>query len=74
LRGLTDLTKEASDQLINENFEGLFGEECQALRAPTLKIQFVGREGRPQRRKTLSADHKPSLVLSEGEQKGARIG
>lgn len=69
LRGLTELAKEASDQLVNENFEGLFGEECHALRAPTLKIQFVGREGRPQRRKTLSADHKPSLVLSEGEQK-----
>ena len=70
LRGLTDLAKEASDQLVNENFEGLFGEECRALRAPPmLKIQFVGREGRPQRRKTLSADYKPSLVLSEGEQK-----
>jgi energy-coupling factor transporter ATP-binding protein EcfA2 len=69
LRSLTDLTKEASDQLMNQNFEDLFAEECQELRAPTLKVQFVGREGRPQRRKTLSADHKPSLVLSEGEQK-----
>ncbi len=69
LRGLTDLTKEASDQLVNQNFESLFLEECKALRAPELKVQFVGREGKPQRRKTLTADLKPSLVLSEGEQK-----
>lgn len=69
LRGVTELSKEASDQLINQNFDTLFAEECDALRAPTLKVQFVGREGRPQRRKLLSSEHKPSLVLSEGEQK-----
>jgi hypothetical protein len=69
LRGLTDLTKLASDQLVNQNFESLFLEECKALRAPELKVQFVGREGKPQRRKTLTSDLKPSLVLSEGEQK-----
>jgi hypothetical protein len=69
LRGVTELSKEASDQLINQNFDSLFGEECEALRAPALKVQFVGREGRPQRRKTLNAEYKPSLVLSEGEQK-----
>ena len=69
LRGLTELSKEASDQLINQNFDTLFAEECDALRAPELKVQFVGREGRPQRRKILNAEYKPSLVLSEGEQK-----
>ncbi len=69
LRGLTQLTKDASDQLINQNFAGLFAEECRALRAPELRVEFVGREGRPKRRKTLTVDHKPSLVLSEGEQK-----
>jgi uncharacterized protein YukE len=68
-RGVTELSKEASDQLINQNFDYLFNEECEALRAPSLKVQFVGRQGKPQRRKTLSVDQKPSLVLSEGEQK-----
>ena len=69
LRGVTELAKEASDQLINQNFEGLFVEECKALRAPDLRVEFLGREGQPKRRKTLNAAYKPSLVLSEGEQK-----
>jgi hypothetical protein len=68
-RQLTDLSKEASDQLINQSFDTLFAEECEALRAPALKVQFVGRDGRPQRRKVLTAEHRPSRVLSEGEQK-----
>jgi hypothetical protein len=68
-RGVTELSKTASDQLINQSFDALFIEECEALRAPSLKVQFVGREGRAQRRKVLSGRHKPSKVLSEGEQK-----
>lgn len=68
-RGVTELSKTASDQLINQSFDALFLEECDALRAPTLKVQFVGREGKAQRRKVLSGRHKPSKVLSEGEQK-----
>jgi hypothetical protein len=68
-RGITELSKTASDQLINQSFDALFIEECEALRAPPLKVQFVGREGRAQRRKVLSGRHKPSKVLSEGEQK-----
>jgi ABC-type transport system involved in cytochrome c biogenesis ATPase subunit len=69
MRGVTELSKTASDQLINQSFDALFIEECEALRAPALKVQFVGREGRAQRRKVLSGRHKPSKVLSEGEQK-----
>lgn len=68
-RSVTDLAKTASDQLINRNFELLFAEECKALRAPELRVEFVGRQGRAQRRKTLEGRHKPSKVLSEGEQK-----
>lgn len=72
-RGLTGavtrLAKKASDQLINQNFDALFVEECKALRAPTLKVQFIGREGKAHRRKILSGQHKPSKILSEGEQK-----
>lgn len=68
-RSVTELAKTASDQLINQNFGTLFLEECEALRAPSLKVQFVGREGKAQRRKVLSGSHKPSKVLSEGEQK-----
>src|SRR5262249_16941484 len=45
-RSVTELAKTASDQLINQSFDALFNEECNALRAPQLKVQFVGREGR----------------------------
>lgn len=69
LRSVTGLAKTASDQMINESFDALFNEECIALRAPTLRMEFVGRQGRAQRRKILSGKHKPSKVLSEGEQK-----
>lgn len=68
-RAVTELAKTASDQLINQSFDALFLEECDALRAPVLKLQFVGREGKAQRRKVMSGRHKPSKVLSEGEQK-----
>ncbi|MFZ8756939.1 AAA family ATPase [Microbacterium sp. HMH0099] len=68
-RAVTELAKTASDQLINQSFDALFLEECGALRTPPLKIQFVGREGKAQRRKVMSGKHKPSKVLSEGEQK-----
>jgi len=68
-RAVTELAKSASDQLINQNFDKLFAEECKALRAPSLKVEFVGRQGKAQRRKTLVGKHKPSKVLSEGEQK-----
>jgi hypothetical protein len=54
---------------VNNSFDKLFIEECEALRAPTLKLQFVGRQGKAQRQKVLSGKHKPSKVLSEGEQK-----
>jgi ABC-type histidine transport system ATPase subunit len=69
LRAVTALAKTASDQLINQSFDTLFAEECDALRTPTLKVQFVGREGKAQRRKVLSGRHRPSKILSEGEQK-----
>lgn len=68
-RAVTGLAKTASDELINQSFDALFIEECQALRAPSLKIEFVGRQGRAQRRKVLSGKLKPSRILSEGEQK-----
>lgn len=69
LRQVTELSKTASDELINQNFEQLFIEECEALRAPSLQLEFVGREGGAQRRKVLTGKHRPSKVLSEGEQK-----
>lgn len=68
-RSITELAKTASDLLINQSFDTLFLEECEALRAPALKLQFVGREGKAQRRKVMTGKHKPSKVLSEGEQK-----
>lgn len=69
LRAVTGLAKTASDQMINESFDALFAEERAALRAPELRVEFVGRQGRAHRRKVLTGKHKPSKVLSEGEQK-----
>ncbi|MCK5756327.1 MAG: AAA family ATPase [Mycobacterium sp.] len=68
-RSVTELAKAASDRLINQSFDQLFAEECDALRAPAINVEFVGRQGRAQRRKTLAGQHKPSKILSEGEQK-----
>ncbi|WIJ44838.1 AAA family ATPase [Curtobacterium citreum] len=69
LRTVTTLSKTASDELVNRSFESLFEEERLALRAPELKLEFVGRDGRAKRQKVMSGKHKPSKVLSEGEQK-----
>lgn len=68
LRAITDQAKAASEELINQSFDQLFAEESAALRAPILKVEFVGRQGRAQRKKLIEK-HKPSRVLSEGEQK-----
>jgi hypothetical protein len=68
-RTVTSLAKTASDQLINQNFDALFHEECAALRAPLLTVDFIGRQGKAQRRKMIGGKIKPSKVLSEGEQK-----
>ena len=67
-RRITVLAREASQRLINEQFERIFRGECEALRAPEIKLEFAGREGQPVRRRALHSDHKPSSVLSEGEQ------
>ena len=69
LRHITNLSTQASEQLTNKNFERLFSTECVELRAPALKLEFFGREGRAQRRRTFHSDHRPSKVFSEGEQK-----
>lgn len=66
---LTATVKTASGALLNSDFEARFKEECAALRAPEVGLAFPGRRGEAARRKTVSADHKPSKVLSEGEQK-----
>ncbi|SDH93748.1 Wobble nucleotide-excising tRNase [Actinokineospora alba] len=67
-RSLTDQSKLASEDLVNKNFEQLFREECEVLRAPLVALQFQARSGRAERRKFV-ASHKPSQILSEGEQK-----
>jgi AAA domain len=55
---------------LNEDFERLFRQECEALRAPkNVKVDFPGRGGQPRRRKILAPGHNLSDILSEGEQK-----
>ena len=70
LRSLTDTSKVASEQLLNRDFERHFNDECKSLRAPAVTLQFPGRQGQVSRKKAVaSGDHRPSDVLSEGEQK-----
>ena len=69
LTKVTNLSTSASQHLTNKNFQQLFTTECKELRAPELKLEFFGREGRAQRRRTLPSKDTPSKVLSEGEQK-----
>lgn len=69
IRSLTDYTKRANKQFVDNNFDALFAEECKALRAPELMVRHIGRTGRAQRRRRLTGDHNPSAVFSEGEQK-----
>lgn len=68
-RAVTALSKTASDALINQSFATYFAEECESLRAPSLKVEYIGRDGSAKRRKVLVKKHRPSKVLSEGEQK-----
>jgi energy-coupling factor transporter ATP-binding protein EcfA2 len=70
LRSLTETSKVASEQLLNRDFERHFNEECKTLRAPAVTLQFPGRQGQVTRKKAVaSGEHRPSDVLSEGEQK-----
>ena len=55
--------------MTNSKFERLFSIECEELRAPKLTLEFLGRQGIAQRKRTLPRDNKPSKVFSEGEQK-----
>jgi hypothetical protein len=65
---LTVVSKEASQLLLNDNFDEKFHEESVALRAPEVQLDFPGRDGASRRVKTVIS-HKPSEILSEGEQK-----
>jgi hypothetical protein len=73
LRSLTEAAKEASEELLNKDFGRRFEDECKALRAPNVTLNFPGRQGQVTRRK-LVASYKPNQVLSEGEQKGSCVG
>ncbi len=68
LRSLTEESKVASEDLINQDFQVRFTSECESLSAPHVNLEFPGREGAASRRKTLGSDYKLSQVLSEGEQ------
>jgi energy-coupling factor transporter ATP-binding protein EcfA2 len=72
LRSLTDAAKEASEELLNKGFEKRFQDECQKLRAPSVTLNFPGRQGQVTRRKMVGA-YKPNQILSEGEQKALAL-
>jgi energy-coupling factor transporter ATP-binding protein EcfA2 len=66
---LTEASKLASETLINQDFERAFREECRALNAPHVNLDFLGQKGRAARRKLLHPEYRLSETLSEGEQK-----
>jgi len=68
-RSLTETAKRASTEVINREFEDRFRKECEFLCAPTVNLDFPGREGEARRRKLLTPEHGLGEVLSEGEQK-----
>jgi hypothetical protein len=69
LRSLTETSKIASQETLNRDFERVFYEECAALRAPTVTLDFPGRRGEALRRKSVAPDHTLAAILSQGEQK-----
>lgn len=69
LTGLTATSKLASEDILNHDFERVFYEECSALRAPTVTLDFPGRRGQAARRKSVTRNHSLDKILSEGEQK-----
>jgi len=69
LRTLTEQSKIASKQLLDQDFQRLFESECEALRAPKVTLDFPGRKGQSARKKVLAPNHLLSEILSEGEQK-----
>lgn len=72
LRSLTESAKEAGEELLNKDFAKRFEDECHRLRAPSVTLNFPGREGQVTRRK-LVASYKPTQILSEGEQKALAL-
>lgn len=72
-RSLTEASKSASEKLLNQDFERRFNEECEKLRAPGVRLLFPGRQGQVTRRKSVSASHRLSETLSEGEQKAIAL-
>ena len=72
LRSLTDAAKQASEEVLNKGFEKRFQDKCQRLRAPSVTLNFPGRQGQVTRRKMVGA-YRPNQVLSEGEQKALAL-
>jgi len=69
LRSLTEASKEASQELLNHDFERRFAEECTNLACPKVDLNFPGRQGQVSRKKSVAATYRLDEVLSEGEQK-----
>ena len=70
LTGLTGVSKLASEDVLNHDFERVFFQECSALRAPPVTLEFPGRRGQARPPQVRPArDHSLAEILSEGEQK-----
>jgi hypothetical protein len=68
-KALTDTSKQASERLVNQDFERYFRAECGSLNAPHVNLDFKGHKGAAARRKQLRPEYRLTESLSEGEQK-----
>jgi hypothetical protein len=74
LRSLTETSKVASEQLLNRDFERHFTEECRALRAPAVTLQFPGRQGQVTRKRLLrEANIAPAMCCPKESRKSSRL-
>lgn len=68
MRSLTEQSKAANEEALNQDFEKLFRAEAERLKAPPVEVEFSGRRGQAARKKVLAPSQPLSAVLSEGEQ------
>lgn len=72
-RSLTGAAKVASQSLLNQDFERLFEDARQALKAPPIKLSFPGSQGSVVRRREHPSGGRLAAVFSEGEQKAVAL-
>ena len=72
-RSITDLGKQAWEQLVSETFRQRFLTECTTLKTPQVSLAFRGEHGSQIRDKSVEGLTQIEDLLSEGEQKAVAL-